>query len=68
MTDSFPINLQTKRFICSPEHPMPKEATGRWEHTNVEEVGEQRDGYPGGDLQDYRCLDCEHRWTAELPQ
>ncbi len=68
MTDSFPMNPETKRFICSPESPMPKGATGMWEHTNVKEIGEQREDYPCGDLQDYQCLDCGYRWTMELPQ
>ena len=58
----------TERQICSPESPMPKGATGRWAHTNVEEVGRQRNGWPCGDDQDYRCKDCGHEWTEELPQ
>lgn len=58
----------TERQICSPENPMPKNAGGRWAHTNVIEVGEQRDGWPGGDIQRYRCTDCGHEWTEELPQ
>ena len=60
--------MSDERQLCSPEHPMPKGATGRWEHTNVVEVGEQSDGYPGDDLQRYRCNDCGHEWRAELPQ
>jgi len=56
------------RQLCSPESPMPQGANGRWEHTNVEEVGEQKDGWPGGDYQEYRCKDCGHRWREELPQ
>ncbi len=56
------------RYLCSPEHPMPKGALGRWSHTNVSEVGEQEDGYPGGDWQKYECADCGYTWKAELPQ
>ena len=56
------------RPLCSPEHPMPKGADGYWSHTNVEEVGDQVDGYPGGDLQRMRCKDCGVEWTTELPQ
>lgn len=56
------------RNICTPENPMPKGATGRWAHTRVEEVGDQRDGYPGGDIQRMRCKDCGKEWTEELPQ
>jgi hypothetical protein len=53
---------------CSPEHPMPKGATGRWQHTNTEEVGDQQDGWPGGDIITVRCKDCGHQWTQELPR
>lgn len=58
----------TDRQICSPERPMPKNAEGRWAHTNVEEVGEQQNGWPGGDWVTYRCKDCGHKWEEELPQ
>jgi hypothetical protein len=58
----------SERQTCSPEHPMPKGATGRWEHTNVKEVGEQINGWPAGDIQGYRCVDCGHEWEEELPQ
>jgi rubrerythrin len=54
--------------ICSPEHPMPQGDKGRWQHTNTEEVGDQEDGWPGGDIQKYRCKDCGHTWKEELPQ
>lgn len=56
-------------FLCSPEQPMPKGAEIiRWAHTNVVEVGEQEDGYPGGDLVTYKCKDCGQTWESELPQ
>jgi hypothetical protein len=65
-----PADERSGRFVCSPEHPMPADRPkgSRWVHLNVVEVGEQRDGYPGGDWQDYQCKDCGHRWGAELPQ
>ena len=66
--DEHPIDPASGRFLCSPEHPMPKGAKGRWVHTNVVEDGEQRNGWPCGDDQDYRCVDCGHTWTEELPQ
>lgn len=65
---SHPIDPVNGIFLCSPENPMPKGAPGRWSHTNVEYVGDQKDGYPGGDWQHYRCKDCHHEWDAELPQ
>lgn len=38
------------------------------EHNNVVEVGEQEDGYPGGDIITVKCLDCGKTWRVELPQ
>lgn len=60
-----PANEALARQTCSPESPMPKGASGRWEHTNVEEVG---DGCIDGCCADYRCKDCGHQWREELPQ
>jgi hypothetical protein len=60
--------MSNDRQTCSPESPMPKGATGRWQHTNVIEVGDQEDGWPCGDMQGYKCLDCGHEWEEELPQ
>ena len=37
-------------------------------HPNAREVGEQEDGYPGGDIQRWECPDCGARWKQELPQ
>ncbi len=69
-TFEHPTDPATGRFLCSPEHPMPKDAPNgtRWVHTNVAEVGEQEDGYPGGNLQRMRCKDCGVNWKMELPQ
>lgn len=57
-------------FICNASHPMPKDAPDgfRWEHDGCHEVGDQEDGYPGGDIQRVECRDCEKRWKMELPQ
>jgi hypothetical protein len=43
---------------------MPKGASGRWSHADVEEVGECADGC----CADYRCRICGHQWREELPQ
>ena len=40
----------------------------RWQHHGAYEVGEQEDGYPGGDIQRYRCKFCGLEWKEELPQ
>lgn len=60
--------MSNERFVCTKDSPMPEGAPGRWEHTNTEEVGDQRDGYPGGDIVTVRCKDCGAKWTEELPQ
>lgn len=63
-----PISQPHGRFLCSEAHPMPPKAEGLWEHTNAHEVGDQLDGYPGGDIIRMKCDDCGHTWTEELPQ
>lgn len=56
-------------IICTPEKPWDHKPTGQQvRHTNVEEVGDQEDGWPGGDIQRMRCKDCGHTWKEELPQ
>jgi hypothetical protein len=37
-------------------------------HPAAREVGEQRDGWPSGDLVTMLCPYCGHRWEKELPQ
>lgn len=37
-------------------------------HHGAREVGEQQDGYPGGDIVAMECRFCHHRWEAELAQ
>lgn len=68
MTDLINWPKDRSRYLCSPERPKPKDATGRWTHTNCHEVGDQRDGYPGGDTVSMRCDDCGEEWTTELAQ
>lgn len=38
------------------------------EHDAAHEVGEQEDGYPGGDIVTMECSNCGVRWKQELPQ
>ncbi len=57
-----------ERFICTAENPWSKEKGTPVEHTGSREVGDQEDGYPGGDIVTYECRHCKHRWRAELPQ
>jgi hypothetical protein len=55
-------------FICTPENPWKREYGTPVRHSNVREVGEQENGYPGGDIVTVECTNCGHRWRAELPQ
>lgn len=50
-----------QRFLCSPDHPMPKGSTGQWSHTNPRDNGECSDGC----CDDYKCADCGHTWRVE---
>lgn len=56
--------MNDKINICTEENPMPKGSAGRWQHSNVIEVGECLDGCCAY----YKCLNCNHEWKQELPQ
>lgn len=57
------------RLICTREHPCPTEDDGnRWEHPDADEVGEQENGWPGGDIITVQCKICGRKWKEELPQ
>jgi hypothetical protein len=58
------------KFICSENHPWtPGMGTeGGVVHVEAHEVGEQENGYPGGDIVTYECPVCKTRWRTELPQ
>jgi transposase-like protein len=56
---------------CTESAPFSKEKDSsdtRWRHHGAEEVGYQESGYPGGDIQRYRCRFCGVEWKEELPQ
>jgi hypothetical protein len=57
-------------FHCTPETPWKEEygAKNGVRHSRVREVGEQQDGWPGGDIVTKECQNCGTRWTEELPQ
>lgn len=56
------------QFVCTPENPWtPEKAKGAY-HPLAYEIGEQEDGYPGGDIVTYRCPTCGVEWRSELPQ
>lgn len=63
------MNNEPAIFTCTKQNPWtPEKWTGRVEHSDVHEIGEQEDGWPGGDIVTYECRNCGHRWKAELPQ
>ena len=55
---------------CTPDQPWngKRQPGQRVRHQRVTECGDQRDGWPGGDIVTYRCLDCGATWNEELPQ
>ena len=68
MTSS-PLTPAERDFItCTRQFPWDRKTKGRVTHHGAREVGEQRDGYPGGDLVTMECPNCGHRWEKELPQ
>lgn len=59
--------LAKARFLCSLEHPMQADASGRWEHDDMEEIGDQEDGWPSGDTVTMRCRCCGKTWSLDAP-
>ena len=64
----------TKRFECTKDNPWKDEYNTDEiyhrpiVHADAKEVGEQEDGYPGGDVVTYKCPYCGKSWETELPQ
>lgn len=55
-------------FLCTPERPWRRGDPVPVQHPEAREVGEQEDGWPGGDIVTMECPTCGTRWTKELPQ
>jgi hypothetical protein len=57
-------------ILCTKADPWKPEkgSAGGVRHDDVHEVGEQEDGWPGGDVVTCECRSCGHRWRSELPQ
>jgi hypothetical protein len=55
-------------FICTAESPWREGLPTPVVHPEADEVGEQEDGWPGGDIVTMRCPNCGLRWKTELPQ
>lgn len=58
------------RYTCTKATPMPvpQPLGALWEHEETEEIGEQENGWPGGDIITVRCKVCGWKWKEELPQ
>jgi len=55
-------------FNCTKETPWGGEDGVLVCHIDAHEVGDQENGYPGGDIVTYECPNCKARWKTELPQ
>jgi hypothetical protein len=55
------------QLLCTAADPWDqKERKGvQVAHADAVET-RHRDGYPGGDLVDYECPNCKHRFSVEL--
>ncbi len=54
--------MSDDRKVCTPENPMPKDAPGRWAHTNAVDNGECSQGC----CDYYRCTDCGATWRGTI--
>ena len=55
---------------CTKDNPWngKRDSRDRVRHHEVEEVGEQIDGWPSGDIVTWKCKNCGHQWKEELLQ
>lgn len=57
-----------KRFHCTATTPWKPEYGTPVVHEGTDNIGEQEDGWPGGDIITVKCRNCGHIWRQELPQ
>lgn len=55
-------------FHCTKDDPWKIGGFTPVVHADAREVGEQQDGYPGGDIVTRKCPHCGTEWEQELPQ
>lgn len=55
-------------IFCTKEKPWKPEMGTPCQHVDAHEDGDQRDGYPGGDIITMKCPNCGVSWKSELPQ
>lgn len=55
-------------FQCTETTPWDRVTRGPVRHHGAREVGQQQNGWPGGDIVTMRCRFCGHEWEVELAQ
>ena len=73
MVEKAMTDTSMRARTCSFDSPWTKERAATegergWCHLSAHEVGEQEDGYPGGDIIRVKCPACGLEWKEELPQ
>ena len=56
-----------KQFICTKENPWNNQP-GPVQHPDAVSTGPQLSGWPSGDIQIYRCPNCNKIFEIELEQ
>lgn len=59
---------KNKKHYCEKENPWNESKLEKGVHPKAFEVGDQEDGWPGGDWITFKCPICNHSWKSELPQ
>jgi len=62
------MSIMDKRHTCTADDPWTRDKSFYGDHPDAVEVGDQEDGYPGGDIVTYDCPHCGLRFRCELPQ
>jgi len=57
-----------KRHMCTKDDPWTREKSRYAYHPDAKEVGDQKDGYPHGDVVTVQCPHCKIVFESELPQ
>lgn len=63
-----PIPSILDRHICTAADPYDPTRHWKGRHPDAREVGEQENGWPGGDIVTYQCPNCGITFKMELPQ
>ena len=57
----------TGRHVCTADDPWTPDKSGRATHPDAVLLRDE-DGYPGGDVDVYRCPHCGLTFRVEVPQ